>query len=62
MQGFFLGFLEKWKIGFLDFSLVDFLVTPIFFKAKWEKLKNLVINESLYNTRNYVYPRLQNVN
>jgi hypothetical protein len=25
-----------------DFSLVDFLATPIFFKAKWEKLKMLL--------------------
>jgi hypothetical protein len=30
-----------WEFGLLDFSLVEFLATPIFFKVKWEKLKML---------------------
>jgi hypothetical protein len=29
----FLGFLGRWKTGFLKFSLVDFLATSIFFKV-----------------------------
>jgi hypothetical protein len=40
---FFLGFWGRWKIGFLDFSMVDFLATPIFFKGKWEKVKMLLL-------------------
>jgi hypothetical protein len=35
----FFGKMENWP---LDFVLVDFLATPIFFKAKWEKLKMLL--------------------
>jgi hypothetical protein len=41
-QCFYLGFLGRWKSSLLDFSLVDFLATPIFFEAKWEKLKMLL--------------------
>ena len=45
---FFLGFLERWKIGFLDFSLVDFLKTHQFFQRKVGKIVNVVISERAY--------------
>ena len=32
-----------------------------FFQSKVRKTENDVISERLYNTRNYVYPRLENV-
>jgi hypothetical protein len=46
----FSGSFGKMKTGFLNFSLVDFLATPIFFKAKLEKFKMLLsARELIYN-------------
>ena len=43
----FLGYLGWWKTGLLDFFLGWFLATPIFFKARWEKMKILLLKREL---------------